>query len=81
MKIRVALFASAKDLVGANSVELSLPEPATVKDLRIALIGVCPGLGSLMANSLFSVDHEYADDQCRLHEGVEVALIPPVSGG
>jgi molybdopterin converting factor small subunit len=34
-----------------------------------------------MSTSVFSVDHEYANDDLKLRDGVEVALIPPVSGG
>ena len=81
MKISVAMFASARELVGSESVDLQLPEPATICDLRKALVATYPDLSSLMRSSIFSVDHEYANDQLQLFEGAEVALIPPVSGG
>ena len=81
MKISIALFAAARELVGSNSVDLNLSEPATVCDLRNALVEGYPELASLMSNSVFSVDHEYANDDSKLRDGVEVALIPPVSGG
>jgi sulfur-carrier protein len=29
----------------------------------------------------FAVNHEYVDNDCILHNGDEVAVIPPVSGG
>ena len=81
MKISVALFAAAREMVGLNSVDLVLSESATVCDLRNALVENYPELDSLMSNSVFSVDHEYANDQSKLFDGSEVALIPPVSGG
>jgi molybdopterin synthase sulfur carrier subunit len=81
MKISIALFASAREVVGSNSVDLNLCEPATVCDLRNALVEGYPELARLMSTSVFSVDHEYANDDLKLRDGVEVALIPPVSGG
>lgn len=81
MNISIALFASARELVGSISVDLEVSEQATVCDLKIALVEAYPELASLMSNSVFSVDHEYANDDMMLRDGVEVALIPPVSGG
>lgn len=81
MNISIALFASARDLVGSNSVNLDLSETATVCEMRNALVEGYPELASLLSNSVFSVDHEYANDDVKLRDGVEVALIPPVSGG
>ena len=81
MKISVALFASAREIVGSNSIDLNLSESATVCDLRNALVEYYPELAGLMTNSVFSVDHEYANEQSKLFDGSEVALIPPVSGG
>ena len=45
MKISIVLFASARELVGSNSVELNLSEPATVCDLRNALVESLPRVG------------------------------------
>ena len=81
MKISIVLFAAAREMVGASSVDLNLSESATVCDLRNELVQRYPELANLITNSLFSVDHEYANDQSELFEGSEVALIPPVSGG
>ena len=81
MKISVALFAAAKEMVGTSSVDLNLSESATVRELRNELVKLYPELASLISNSVFSVDHEYANDQSKLLDGSEVALIPPVSGG
>ena len=81
MKISVALFASARELVGSNSIDLILNPAATVGELRHRLIEKHPELANLIARSLFSVDHEFANDDLKLSEDTEVAMIPPVSGG
>ncbi len=81
MKINVVMFAVARDIIGANSVEVEVANPATVGNLKQALIDQYPSLADVVKRSAFSVNHEYATDNSSLAEQVEVALIPPVSGG
>jgi molybdopterin converting factor subunit 1 len=81
MKIKVVLFAVARDMIDKNSVALELSDSATVSDLKRALVNQYPNLEEIVLRSAFSVNHEYALDQTKLTENVEVALIPPVSGG
>ena len=81
MKIKVVMFAVARDMINESSVELELSDSATVGDLKQALTSQYPKLNEIVLRSAFSVNHEYALDQTKLTENVEVALIPPVSGG
>jgi molybdopterin converting factor subunit 1 len=81
MTIRVRLFARAKDLVGASTVTVELPEGATVGELRRRLARERPALASLLERSAIAVGDEFADDRLTLPRGAEVALLPPVSGG
>ncbi|HEV3130282.1 MAG TPA: molybdenum cofactor biosynthesis protein MoaE [Solirubrobacteraceae bacterium] len=76
MEVRVRLFAALRERAGRDVVELELPEGARVADALQRLETVTNGVPVVMA-----VNHEYADTDARLHEGDEVALIPPVSGG
>ena len=77
----IQLFAGARELAGAPSICLNLPDGATVADLRRALILHRPEMSALLARSRIAVDREFADDSAVVPEGAEVALIPPVSGG
>ena len=79
MEIEVKLFAIARELAGHATLGLSLPEDATVADLRTALAHACPELAGLQM--LIAVNAEYADDRRRLSPAAEIACIPPVSGG
>jgi molybdopterin converting factor subunit 1 len=79
MKIR--LFARAKDLVGADSIDVSVPAGATVADLRRQLAVTWPALASLLERSALAVNEELADDALTVPANAEVALLPPVSGG
>jgi molybdopterin converting factor small subunit len=81
MTVTVRLFARAKDIAGAEALSLSLPEPATIADVRRRLTAEHPRLEALVARSVFAVGDEFADDACRLPPRAEVALLPPVSGG
>jgi molybdopterin synthase sulfur carrier subunit len=79
--VRVQLFAVARQLAGADAVDVPLSPGATVADLRRDLATRFPALAALAGRVLFAVNAEYADDQTRIPPDAEVACIPPVSGG
>lgn len=81
MRVRVRLFARAKDLVAASSVTLDLPHGATVGQLRRRLAEEQPALAALLQRSALAVNDEFAEDETILAAGADVALLPPVSGG
>jgi molybdopterin converting factor subunit 1 len=80
VKVRVRLFAGLRERSGTGSVEVELPEVATVADVWPAAAQLVP-LGDQPAGILFAVNRRYADPAQQLTDGDEVALIPPVSGG
>ncbi|MEA2126211.1 MAG: MoaE-MoaD fusion protein [Solirubrobacteraceae bacterium] len=73
MRLTVRLFAGLKERAGAPTVELELPDPATVADVRTAFDAELP--------YIVAVNRVYARDGEPVGAGDEVALIPPVSGG
>ena len=77
----VRLFAIARQLAGKPEVEVRLPEPATVADLRRAMAEQHPRLAQIIERVRIAVEDEYADDADPLPAGARLALIPPVSGG
>ncbi|MFG0297064.1 MAG: MoaD/ThiS family protein [Maioricimonas sp. JB045] len=81
MNVSVQLFARARDLAGAGSVSVELPEGATVGDVRAALARAYPALQPIAQSLLVAVDADYATDAQRLQPGQVVACFPPVSGG
>lgn len=76
MRIVVALYAVLRERAGVREVELDLPDGACVADALGALDAIAGGVPVVLA-----VNRRYAGADERLHEGDEVALIPPVSGG
>ena len=77
----VYLFAAARDIAGADRMELALPANATVADVRAGLNAAIPALTSLLSRSAIAVNCDIADDHRTIAPGDEIAVIPPVSGG
>lgn len=81
MKVQVRLFAALREAAGTAQMEQELPAGAKVQDLMDSLAGQCPGLRSQMSAVRAAVNRRYAALQSELHDGDEVALVPPVGGG
>lgn len=80
-KVKVLLFATLRDYVGAPSVEVEIPSQATVRDLEEHLIAVYPRLGVVRNSMMAAINREFAPDDQVIPESAEVAFFPPVSGG
>ena len=75
------LFAILREKVGASEVTLELPEHSTITDLMEKMAHQYPALLEGVAQTMVAVNTEYVQHSQPLHDGDEVALIPPVSGG
>jgi cyclic pyranopterin phosphate synthase len=82
IRVDVRLFAGLREHAGTARAALVLPEGTTAGGAVAALwpaLGVeAPGGADAM---VLAVDREYAEADAVLHDGAELALIPPVSGG
>ena len=81
MTLKVLLFAAARQRVGAGAVELDIELPATLSEVRTALVKRYPELDGLVATSRWAVDQSFVDNSVTVQGNEEIALIPPVSGG
>lgn len=81
MKVALHLYASVREAVGQREVCLDLDDGATIADLKERLAADFPPLEPMLATVVFAIDDEYVPFEQALHDGAEVALIPPVSGG
>lgn len=79
--MKVLLFARARDLAGADAVEVEMPPGSTITDLRRVLASRYPQLAPLLQRSAFAVDDEFAAEDAVIGASAVVALVPPVSGG
>jgi molybdopterin converting factor small subunit len=74
-------FALYRDLAGAGEITVDLPPGSTARGAVEALRSRGAGFGRLPADPVVAVNQEYADLETDLHEGDEIALLPPVAGG
>ncbi|HUQ98534.1 MAG TPA: MoaD/ThiS family protein [Gemmatimonadaceae bacterium] len=76
----VQVFASYAELLGANTIQIVLPDGATVDDVVAAVRGT-PGGESLPSQLKIAVNREFAGPHQPVSARDELALIPPVAGG
>jgi molybdopterin converting factor subunit 1 len=81
MILSIKLFAIARQRLGRDQVEITLPDSATAVDLRCALAEQFPALADVLPHIRIAINSSYANDATVIPAGAEVALIPPVSGG
>lgn len=81
MRIKVKLFASFRDIVGAKEEDLTLPDGTTVQGLLEHYISRFPQMAKFREHIILSVNKDYGAPARVLRDGDEVSFLPPVSGG
>jgi len=81
VRIAVLFFAALREAAGSSRLEIDLPEGATLDDLRARLAGDRPALAEPLARFPALVEGRVRPAAAPLHDGDEVAWIPPVAGG
>jgi len=77
----VLYFASAQGLADVKSESMRLEDGSLVKDMASEMLRLHPALKSIEPTIRYSVNFEIADGDRELHDGDEVAVLPPVAGG
>jgi len=81
VNVRVRLFAAARQAAGQETVEVVLPDGATVAALREQLAARVPPLSAMLPRMLIAINAQYATESTAVPANSDVACIPPVSGG
>ena len=81
MKVNVLFFGITHDLTGCAQEQVDLPEGENLEGLRRLYETRFPRLLSVGNSLILAVNQEIAKDSAPLHDGDEVAFMPPVSGG
>jgi molybdopterin converting factor subunit 1 len=79
--LKVKFFAAPREALGTDEVVLDIPVGSTVKDLIDTLRRTYPVLNRYTRFLSVAVNRAYVGMQTELHEGDEVACLPPVGGG
>jgi len=81
ISVRVLFFGAARDAVGQSEIDFVLQGTSTAESAFAAVLNKFPDLGRFGRSLLFAVNQEYARADREIHDGDELALFPPVSGG
>jgi len=81
VKVKVKLYASFREIVGAKEEDIAVEEGTTVQGLLEGYIKRFPQIGKYREHIILSVNKEYGHPSRKLKEGDEVSFLPPVSGG
>lgn len=81
MRVTIRLFARLRDLAGAGELVREVPDQATVQTVWNALTREMPSLVEYERTMSVAVNAEYSRMAAAVHDGDEVAFLPPVSGG
>ena len=81
MIVRVLYFASAQGLTNLKSESMSLKDGVTLREMAAEMLRLHPALKSIEPTIRYSVNFEIVEGNTQLHNGDEVAVLPPVAGG
>lgn len=81
MKVKIKFHAICRELAGADSVELDLPEKFNKDEFWKNLINICPELKNISPNVALAHNNKYVKSDFQIKDGDTISLIPPVSGG
>jgi molybdopterin converting factor subunit 1 len=81
VRVTVRLFARLRDIAGAEEMTRTVEPGATIGALWKQLAGEFPELGQYERSISSALNADYARMDTAVHDGDEVAFLPPVSGG
>jgi molybdopterin converting factor subunit 1 len=81
VRITIRYFAGHRDITGRTEEQLELEPGATIGSAWELLVARYPRMAGYTGRLLYAVNQDYATPATELHDGDEVAFIPPVSGG
>ena len=81
MRVKLLLFAGLREAVGKKELLLELPDHACLRDALRAAEGDYPVVAQYAGRLHVSLNQEQQAPETQLHEGDEIALLPPMSGG
>jgi molybdopterin synthase catalytic subunit len=81
MRVRVLFFGVLKDSAGKSGEEMEVAGGSSLRDLLLQIGAQNPRLEKTFASLAMAVNQQYAGPETVLHDGDEIALLPPVSGG
>ena len=81
--ITLKYFASLRDIAEKEEDNLDIENPITIDQLSDIISKTAPKMGAIIREKkvMISVNQEMASADTIIHDGDEVAFLPPFSGG
>ena len=81
--ITLKYFASLRDIAEKEEDSLDIENPITIDQLSDIITKTTPKMGAIIRDKkvMISVNEEMASADTIIHDGDEVAFLPPFSGG
>jgi molybdopterin converting factor subunit 1 len=81
--ITLKYFASLRDIAEKEEDSLDIENPITIDQLSDIISKTAPKMGAIIREKkvMISVNQEMASADTIIHDGDEVAFLPPFSGG
>ncbi|MGC8913019.1 MAG: molybdopterin converting factor subunit 1 [Thermoplasmata archaeon] len=80
MKIKVKYFAGLRDITGRETETINVEHGITISGLLSLLYKKYPEMKKT-AEIIVAKNRQYVEENERIEDGDEIALLPPVSGG
>lgn len=81
VRVDIRYFAAVRDRVGLEREQVDLPARGDAAALLARIAEQHPAAAELIRGSRLAVDLAFVVGEVALRDGVEIAVIPPVSGG
>jgi molybdopterin converting factor subunit 1 len=81
MRVTVLLFARLRDLAGRSEWACQVPAGSSVSDVWRELAAAHPEIAPFSSSVSAAVNANFARMSSAIHDGDEIAFLPPVSGG
>ena len=81
MRVTVRLFARLRDITGSAEMAREIAPGATIGTLWRQLVSEFPDLAGYERSISSALNADYARMDWPVHDGDEIAFLPPVSGG
>ena len=80
MRIKLLAFGIAKEIIGGSSQDVTVPDNATISQVKDHLSELYPDFNKLVKFNI-AVNESYEEDMFVVSENDELVILPPVSGG
>ncbi len=81
MRVKVLFFGMLKDVVGRSEEHLDVPESDTLAGIFENYATRFPRIREMAGSIVLAKNQEFSQPDAAVHDGDEIAFLPPVSGG